>query len=86
MHHKIYTKSNDIGTNILLIRKLIGLTQADVALMAHTSQKQIALYESGRQQMTIGMLYRILDAINADPSDVLPSLDQYRQLNIDSLI
>jgi len=52
----------DIGRALRLGRLRSGLTQAELARRAHTSQATISSYESGRKQPSTSTLERLLNA------------------------
>lgn len=61
---------NYIGAKLREHRKLLGLTQEEVAAAAHTSPSHLGKIERGENNLTIDSLERILLAMDADPRDV----------------
>ena len=59
------------GSLLIKRREVLGLSQADVARVAGTSQPNISAYESGRRIPSPATLQRILDALDARPSRIL---------------
>lgn len=55
----------DTGRAILDARVRAGMTQADLARRAGTSQATLSAYETGRKEPTISTLERILGAAGA---------------------
>ena len=54
------------GALIFDARTRAGLTQAELAHRAHTTQSAIAAYETGTRQPTVPTLYRVLAAAGFD--------------------
>lgn len=50
-----------------------GLTQEELASAIGLSRTAVTNVESGKQGTTIDMLYRMADAMNVEPADLLPS-------------
>lgn len=67
------------GRKIKHTRKYLNMSQSELAKLVHTSQKQISFYESNEQNITIEKLLEIADALNVEPSKLLPKLNEYRQ-------
>lgn len=55
----------DLGAAIRAARRRAGLTQAEAAIRAGTSQTAIAAYEKGRKTPTLATLDRIASAVGA---------------------
>ena len=60
-----------IGNKLLLIRKRLGLTQADVAEAAGLSDRTYADIERGTVNMRIGTILRICNALHITPDEIL---------------
>ncbi len=65
------------GALIKLARDQAGLSQADLAARAETSQAAIAAYERGARQPTFPTLYRILRAAGVEPRIRLEPYDDH---------
>lgn len=61
-------RRKDVGTAALIksARTTAGLTQAELAQLAHTTQPAVAAYESGARTPTLSTLERLLDACEHD--------------------
>jgi hypothetical protein len=78
------------------VRRRRGLTQADLARRAGTSQPVVSAYEHGRRDPTVGTLQRLVDAageqlrISADVATGGPpparSLDEHARRLVDVLL
>ncbi|HEV2999717.1 MAG TPA: helix-turn-helix transcriptional regulator [Solirubrobacteraceae bacterium] len=55
----------DVGQAIRDARRRAGLTQADLARRARTSQATLSAYETGRKEPSISTLERVLAAAGA---------------------
>ncbi len=62
---------------IRMARRDAGLTQAELAARAHTSQAAISAYESGRRSPSVDTLARIIDAAGADLRMRLAPVDRH---------
>ena len=60
-----------VGRNISRLRKERGLAQERVAELAGISQQYLSGLERGRRNPTIGMLFAIARAIDADPAELI---------------
>jgi transcriptional regulator with XRE-family HTH domain len=60
----------DILKNILELRKRKGIKQVDIAKKIDISGAQYGNLESGRNQMTIRQLFRIIDILDVPLNDI----------------
>ncbi len=51
-------------------------SQTDLALRAAVDRNYISLIELGKSSPSIGMLYRLCDALDVRPADVLKDVDK----------
>jgi uncharacterized protein len=79
---------------IRLVRRRGGLTQAELARRAHTSQPVVSAYEHGRRDPTVGTLRKLVAAaggqlhLSARPMPELPppaDLDEHARRLLDVL-
>lgn len=59
------------GSRMFALREELGLTQAEVAKLAHLSPMTISHYESGRRRPSIRNLLLICEALRCTPNDLL---------------
>ena len=64
-----------IGNKLLLIRKRMGLTQAEVAEAAGLSDRTYADIERGTGNMRIETILRICSALHITPDEILTEED-----------
>ena len=64
-----------IGNNILVLRKKIGLTQAELAEKAGLADRTYADIERGNVNMRIETLLKICDALHVTPDCILTDDD-----------
>lgn len=64
-----------IGNKLLLIRKRMGLTQAEVAEAAGLSDRTYADIERGTVNMRIETILRICGALHITPNEILTEED-----------
>lgn len=64
-----------IGNNLLLIRKSLGLTQAEVAESAGLSDRTYADIERGTVSMKIDTLLKICSVLHITPDEVMTTDD-----------
>ena len=62
---------NTIGSKLLVIRKRLGMTQADVAEAAGLSDRTYADIERGTANMRIETVLRICSALHITPDEIL---------------
>lgn len=74
-----------IGNNLYSVRKLRGLTQAEVAERAEISDRSYADIERGDTTMRIDTLLKICYALGITPNDIL-TLEEDLSANEDELI
>lgn len=60
-----------IGNKLLVVRKRLGLTQAEVAEASKMSDRTYADIERGTVNMRIESFLRICDALHITPDDIL---------------
>ena len=60
------------GQNLATARKVRRLSQADLAERVGVSRVTIANIEGGKQNVHLGQLYSLANAINASPKQLLP--------------
>lgn len=62
---------NIVGNNLYKVRKVNGLTQAEVAEKAELSDRTYADIERGNTIMRIDTLLKICNALHITPNDIL---------------
>lgn len=62
---------HEIGNRLLLVRKRLGLTQAEAAEAAGLADRTYADIERGSANMRIASLLRICDAFHITPDELL---------------
>ena len=72
MDQRIKTIYKYIGFRIKTYRKLINITQADLAFKSNLQRPSITLIEKGQQMLPIDRLYLISNALNVCIYDLLP--------------
>lgn len=65
------TRLENIGHNIRQRRKLLNLSQIDVAVDVGIDRAYLSEIENGRTNVTIGILYAIADSLNVSLIDLL---------------
>jgi transcriptional regulator with XRE-family HTH domain len=63
----------EFGRALRELRLKANLTQDDVASRVGLGRTSVTNIEKGRQQVSLHMLYQLADAIDAEPSSLLPS-------------
>lgn len=66
----------DIGSKLKQLRTGVGIKQAELAVAVGLERTSITNIESGKQMVTIPVLYRICHVLGIAVSDILPSLDE----------
>lgn len=66
---------NTIGNKLLVIRKRLGMTQAEVAEAAGLSDRTYADIERGSVNMRIETILRICDVLHITPDEILTEDD-----------
>lgn len=61
-----YGKQLEIAYQILLLRKKIGISQAELAKRLGTTQSNVARIETGQQNFTTATLQKIAEAFDRD--------------------
>jgi len=64
-------KNNMLPARIRKAREAIGISQSELAIRAGTVQRQIAKYESGKQDPTVTRLTAIAKALGVSPGSLL---------------
>ena len=67
-----------IGTRLRRRRRLMGLTQADIARSCGVSFQQIQKYEKAVVTISAGMLWRLTQALSIDMSYVFEGIGERR--------
>ncbi len=75
-----------IGDKLHNVRKLRGLTQAEVAEKAELSDRTYADIERGSVNMRVETLLKICKALNITPNEVLVKEDIYTEFDLTELI
>jgi len=63
------------GDGVKFLRELHGLTQTDLAAKAGTQQTVISKVERGARRISDGLRLRIARALNVDPYELFPYID-----------
>lgn len=61
----------EFGKRLSVLRKQRGLTQKELAENVGIKQYVIASYETGRSQMSLGLLHSVAKVLSIDPSELL---------------
>jgi len=72
---RMVSKNNDqveIGENIRLLRESKDMSQDQLADILGTNRKAVSRYETGAQEMGVNTFVQYVDALEADPSQLLP--------------
>lgn len=64
------------GEGVRMLRGIRGLTQVQLAEQAATTQSRISAVENGARQISDSLRVRIARALQADPHDLFPYLDE----------
>lgn len=75
-----------IGNNLLMIRKRLGLTQAEVAERAGLSDRTYADIERGTVNMRIETILHICNALHITPDDILTEYSTSTGVSQDELM
>jgi ribosome-binding protein aMBF1 (putative translation factor) len=65
-YYKEHEKQLEIAYQIACMRKVVKMSQSELAKKIGTQQSNIARIESGQQNITIGRLYKITNALGCD--------------------
>lgn len=65
--------------NLRNIRKAIGLTQKQVAALAHTSEAEISLVESGKRNPSLRILKQLATALGVSVNELVGEDDEQCQ-------
>ncbi|MEO8608830.1 MAG: helix-turn-helix transcriptional regulator [Chloroflexota bacterium] len=74
-----------IGERVKAHRTQIQVTQKQLADEIGVERTSITNIESGLQKLPIHQLYRICQALKVDPFDLLPSLEEVRQSEMEEV-
>ena len=72
-HRKAAGVTAAIGALLRSARESAGLTQRELERASGVDQRRIAGYETGYRDMSVECLLRLVAALRADPSSLLPS-------------
>lgn len=75
-----------IGSNIRALRREKKLTQEQLAELADISPSFLGHIERGTRQMSVETLYRIADALECTPGDVLGSGGPSQEMKLSALL
>ena len=64
------------GQTLRSLRTKRKWSQTDLALRAAVDRNYISLIELGKSSPSLGMLYRLCDALDVRPADVLKDVDR----------
>jgi hypothetical protein len=67
----VYNLGMDVATKIRSLREIAGLSQAELAKMARTTQPALSAYESGARRPNDKTIRRIVEAAGVRPSEIL---------------
>jgi transcriptional regulator with XRE-family HTH domain len=59
------------GQRIRALRRMMGLSQSDLAEKIDVTYQQLQKYESGQNNINLNMLYRISEALEESPKKLL---------------
>jgi transcriptional regulator with XRE-family HTH domain len=62
----------ELGKRVKAARSAAGLTQAQVATAVGIHRTHVVRIEAGRENITVGTLYRLADHFNVPASQLLP--------------
>ena len=60
-----------VGEAIKVLRKSRGLSQMELANRANVTRVSLCRWERGNRHMTVGTLFKLADALGADPADII---------------
>jgi transcriptional regulator with XRE-family HTH domain len=67
-----------VGECLAAARQQTGITQRDLAARLGKPQSFVSAYESGQRRLDILEFLRVVEALNADPLAVFPSIIERR--------
>jgi len=70
--------ASELGRQIRRARERVGLTQADLAAILGKNQASVSQWESGKRAPSVDDLLAIAEQVQADISELLPSLREPR--------
>ena len=80
-NNKMKTLNNIVGSNIAHERNTIGLSQNDLARMVGLGRTSIVNMESGKQSISLSLLYKITNALEVKIKDVIPNEYPYKDIS-----
>jgi transcriptional regulator with XRE-family HTH domain len=69
----------EFGKRLSVFRKRRGLTQKELAEKVSMKQYVIASYETGRSQMSLGLLHSVAEVLLIEPSELLGKVEQSKK-------
>lgn len=81
MNKKVFDPKSSVGARLRAVRKAKGLTQECLADAASIDRTYISGCERGKRNITIEVLYRLSDALDVSPKDLVP--DKYELAGCD---
>jgi transcriptional regulator with XRE-family HTH domain len=69
----------EFGKQLSVFRKRRGLTQKELAEKVSMKQYVIASYETGRSQMSLGLLHSVAEVLLIEPSELLGKVEQSKK-------
>ena len=67
-----------VGEFVSANRRIARLTQTELATRIEVTRQTVAMIESGRQLPSFGVLYRLAEVFNVEPSGLLPTRKELR--------
>ena len=67
-----------VGEYVAANRKLARMTQTELAARIEVTRQTVAMIEAGRQLPSFGVLYRLAEVFNVEPSGLLPTRKELR--------
>lgn len=74
MEHDPSNVFRNLGKALVLLRELVGKSQAEVARRAHVGKSQLSKYENGKELPKLESLARVLEALDLSYWDFFYSL------------
>jgi transcriptional regulator with XRE-family HTH domain len=74
-YSSVNTIDKAFGSRLRSIRRLNDLSQLRLAELADVGRSTVANIETGRQGVTLELIYRFASALRIEPSGLLPSKD-----------
>jgi transcriptional regulator with XRE-family HTH domain len=76
--HPKHTLNDVAAQRIRALRRIMGLTQADLGNKLNITYQQVQKYESGKNNISINTLQRIGEVLEYDPLDLLKGANPHR--------